>query len=66
MNIDCHGHYTTTPAALQFFRDEQLAHVADPSIPAPVRPDISDEEIRSSIEDNQLKMLRDGPARGQS
>ena len=25
MIIDCHGHYTTAPAALQKFRDEQVA-----------------------------------------
>ena len=25
MIIDCHGHYTTAPAALQKFRDEQIA-----------------------------------------
>ena len=24
MIIDCHGHYTTAPAALQKFRDEQI------------------------------------------
>jgi 4-oxalmesaconate hydratase len=57
MIIDCHGHYTTTPAAHQSFRDAQLAHLADPSLPAPARAEISDEEIRASIEENQLKML---------
>ncbi len=25
MIIDCHGHYTTAPAALQKFRDAQIA-----------------------------------------
>lgn len=57
MIIDCHGPCITTPAAHQSFRDAQLAHLADPSLPAPARAEISDEEIRSSIEDNQLKML---------
>ncbi len=34
MIIDCHGHYTTAPAALQKFRDEQIAGLkADIGVP---------------------------------
>jgi 4-oxalmesaconate hydratase len=53
MIIDCHGHYTTAPAAHQRFRDAQLAGLA----PAPAV--ISDDEIRESIENNQLRLARE-------
>ena len=58
MIIDCHGHYTTAPAAHQRFRDGQTARLTDPSLP-PVKPaQISDDEIRDTIEANQLKLQR--------
>ena len=50
MIIDCHGHYTTAPAALQEYRDAQLARLADPAQPMPPAPEISDDEIRRTIE----------------
>jgi 4-oxalmesaconate hydratase len=56
--IDCHGHYTTAPSAHTEWRADQLqAHLAG----APVRdyPAIADEEIRESIELNQLRLLRE-------
>jgi 4-oxalmesaconate hydratase len=53
MVIDCHGHYTTTPAAHQAYRDAQLK---DPGRPVPP-PLISDDEIRESIEPHQLRVL---------
>lgn len=59
MIIDCHGHYTTTPPQQQAFRDAQLAWLVDPSAPAPRPARISDEEIRESIETNQLRLLRE-------
>jgi 4-oxalmesaconate hydratase len=59
MIIDCHGHYTTTPAPHQAFRDAQLARLDDPSRPAPSPAEISDDAIRESIEGNQLKLLRE-------
>lgn len=59
MIIDCHGHYTTTPAEHQGFRDAQLAHLEDASRPAPAPAQISDEAIRESIERNQLRLLRE-------
>ena len=58
MIIDCHGHYTTAPAAHQRFRDAQIAGISDPDAP-PARPaQISDDEIRDTIETNQLKLQR--------
>jgi len=58
MIIDCHGHYTTAPAAHQKFRDAQLAGLKDPTAP-PARPGaISDDEIRETIEKNQLRLQR--------
>lgn len=59
MIIDCHGHYTTAPTQLQAYRDAQIAHFDDPSKPGPRLADISDDEIRESIEQNQLKALRE-------
>jgi 4-oxalmesaconate hydratase len=59
MIIDCHAHYTTVPEAHRRFREAQLARLADPSLSEPVPPQISDDEIRETIEQNQLSMLRD-------
>src|SRR6185437_12222791 len=58
MIIDCHGHYTTAPAAHQRFRDAQIARLEDPAAPPPVPERISDDEIRESIDANQLKLQR--------
>jgi 4-oxalmesaconate hydratase len=57
--IDCHGHYTTTPSAHREFRAAQLDRLADPSRPEPAPADMSDDEIRESIENNQLRLLRE-------
>jgi 4-oxalmesaconate hydratase len=57
--IDVHGHYTTTPPAHQAYRDAQLAALADPSLPVPQPAQISDDEIRESVEGNQLRVLRE-------
>jgi 4-oxalmesaconate hydratase len=57
--IDCHGHFTTTPAGHAEFRAAQLAALADPSLPAPLAPSLSDDAIRDSVEGNQLKLLRE-------
>jgi 4-oxalmesaconate hydratase len=56
MIIDCHGHYTTAPPALQVFRDAQLQ--ANPTS-MPAAPHISDDEIRESIEQHQLRRQRE-------
>ena len=53
MIIDCHGHYTTAPPALQAFRDAQLAG------DAPARPEFSDDDIRASVEHHQLRLMRE-------
>jgi 4-oxalmesaconate hydratase len=59
MIIDIHGHYTTTPPEHEQFRAAQLARLDDASLPVPRAPDISDDTIRNSIEDNQLRILRE-------
>jgi 4-oxalmesaconate hydratase len=57
--IDCHGHYTTTLPEHQEFRDAQLARLSDRSLPEAQPAAISDDAIRDSIENNQLKLLRE-------
>jgi 4-oxalmesaconate hydratase len=57
--IDCHGHYTTAPDAHQKFRDQQLVKLKDPLAPTPTPAKISDDEIRETIEKNQLKLQKD-------
>ena len=59
MIIDCHGHYTTAPAALGEFRAAQLARLDDPGRPEPSPAPVSDEQIRESIENNQLRLARE-------
>ena len=59
MIIDCHGHYTTAPKALEDWRNRQIAGIQDPSArPDPATLRISDDELRESIEANQLKLMR--------
>jgi len=57
--IDCHGHYTTAPKELDAYRARQIAALEDPSR-APLAPDfrVSDDQIRESIENNQLRIQR--------
>jgi 4-oxalmesaconate hydratase len=59
MIVDCHGHFTTVPEAHERFREAQLARLADPSLPEPEPPEISDDDIRAAIEPNQLRQLRE-------
>jgi 4-oxalmesaconate hydratase len=60
MIIDCHGHYTTAPKALQAYRDAQIEGLKDLSRPRTKgRVDISDDEIRQSLENAQLKLQRE-------
>ncbi|GAB3569066.1 amidohydrolase family protein [Amycolatopsis endophytica] len=58
MIIDCHGHYTTAPPALAAWRDQQIASL-DGSVAKPDRADlrISDDELRETIEPNQLRLM---------
>jgi hypothetical protein len=30
--IDCHGHYTTAPKALEAWRNQQIAGIQDPAV----------------------------------
>ena len=60
MIIDCHGHYTTAPKALENWRNQQIAGIKDPAL----RPNvsglkISDDELRESIENNQLRLMKE-------
>ena len=56
--IDCHGHYTTAPAAHNAWREEQEAAFKAGKA-APPYPVISDDEIRETIEGNQLRLIRE-------
>ena len=56
--IDCHGHYTTAPPAHDAWRDAQVA-AFEAGEAAPPYPTISDDEIRTTIEANQLRLLRE-------
>jgi len=58
MIIDCHGHYTTAPAGHSQFRERQLAWFANPALPAPTPAVVGDDEIRETIETNQLALQR--------
>jgi 4-oxalmesaconate hydratase len=58
MIIDCHGHYTTAPETHNQLRVSQLARFRDPTLPAAPSARVSDDEIRDSIENNQLKLQR--------
>ncbi len=59
MIIDIHGHYTTAPIALEAWRNQQIAGIADAVLMPKVSDlKISDDELRESIETNQLKLMR--------
>jgi 4-oxalmesaconate hydratase len=58
--IDCHGHYTTAPGELQAFREAQIATLKEPAKAPHIRSlNISDEQIRNSLESAQLKLQRE-------
>ncbi len=60
MIIDCHGHYTTAPKALENWRNQQIAGIKDPSVkPRAADLKISDDELRESIETNQLRLMNE-------
>jgi 4-oxalmesaconate hydratase len=56
MIIDCHGHYTTAPAAHTAWRAAQQAAWTAGEQP-PRYPVISDDEIRESVEGSQLRLM---------
>jgi len=58
--IDIHGHYTTAPKALETWRNAQIAGIADPTVmPRAADLRIGDDEIRETIETNQLARMRE-------
>jgi 4-oxalmesaconate hydratase len=58
--IDVHGHYTTAPKALEVWRNRQVAAINDPANrPKVSELKISDDELRESIETNQLAKMRE-------
>lgn len=61
MIIDCHGHYTTAPPELGEYRERQKAEFArDPDIKgAKGKITISDDQLRESLEESQLKLQRE-------
>ncbi|ELK3676030.1 amidohydrolase [Vibrio fluvialis] len=61
MIIDCHGHYTTTPPQVADYRESQKAALKqDPAYRGEKGAiHISDDEIRESIENNQLRLQRE-------
>jgi len=60
MIIDCHGHYTTAPKELEAFRQKQIADLKDAShTPAKGALNITDDQIRESIDKAQLKLQRE-------
>ena len=60
MIIDCHGHYTTAPKVLEEWRNKQIANLNTPSLGPKVSDlKISDDELRESIEVNQLAMMQE-------
>ena len=59
MIIDCHGHYTTAPKALEKWRNQQIAGIKDPADAQGADLKISDDEMRESIETNQLRLMKE-------
>jgi 4-oxalmesaconate hydratase len=59
MIIDCHGHYTTAPEPHNVWRETQKTNFKAGGDVDPAYPDISDDEIRESIEKNQLRLIKE-------
>ena len=58
--IDCHGHFTTAPKALEDWRNQQIAGIKDPAkMPKVSDLKISDDDLREAIETNQLKLMKE-------
>ena len=54
MIIDSHGHYTTVPAGMRVFRALQISNMGRPTKGT---VNITDDEIRSSLEKGQIRLL---------
>ena len=60
MIIDCHGHYTTAPKELEEYRKRQIAGLKDATqVATKGSLKISDDQIRESLENAQLKIQRE-------
>ena len=60
MIIDCHGHFTTAPKALENWRNQQIAGIKAPAVmPKVADLKISDDELREAIESNQLRLMKE-------
>ncbi len=58
MIIDCHGHYTTAPAAHEDWRKAQI-EALEKGEAAPRRPTMKDDELRETIRNGQLKVQKE-------
>ncbi|WP_129663858.1 amidohydrolase family protein [Phytoactinopolyspora endophytica] len=59
MIIDCHGHFTSEPAAFRAHREAQVAHAEGRAArPAPYAG-VPDDELRAIVEANQLRLQRE-------
>ncbi|HVA25375.1 MAG TPA: amidohydrolase family protein [Chloroflexota bacterium] len=56
MIIDIHGHYTTAPAGLDAYRGSQISQLGNP---VKGKLNVSDDQIRESIEQSQLRIQRE-------
>jgi 4-oxalmesaconate hydratase len=56
MIIDIHGHYTTYPPGVEAYRGAQIAQMGAPT---KGKMNVTDDEIRKSIEGGQLKLQRE-------
>ena len=55
--IDCHGHYTSEPAAMLDWRKQQIAALNDPAhSPSPASLKVSDDELRASVATRQIRV----------
>jgi 4-oxalmesaconate hydratase len=54
--IDCHGHFTTAPAAHAAWRGDQIG-AWEAGLAPPAYPRISDDELRESLETSQLRLM---------
>jgi 4-oxalmesaconate hydratase len=60
MIIDCHGHYTTAPKALEMWRAKQIeAYTCGADLPNFRLNLISDDELRESVENAQVRIQRE-------
>jgi 4-oxalmesaconate hydratase len=54
--IDIHGHYTTTPPEVEAYRGSQISQLGNP---VKGKMNVTDDQIRRSIETGQLKLQRE-------